>query len=93
MKSCLALTTYDCLHLIPFLDLFDVDFIEEVGRIISNPFGVLLYEDNYISEFLNSKLNGIHYVNDIEGVKFSYIFNSTNKSIVINSNYNNIFVL
>jgi len=60
MKTCISLSTKECLHLIPYLNLFDPKFIKEVGnRIQYNDNHCIFDSSNYISDYLLLKLDEV----------------------------------
>ena len=79
MKHCFSFTTIDALHLIPFLWMFEESFIREMGNRFTNPNCDLLYQENYISDFLLSKLDGKIFSGNVNNILYLYNFSTIRK--------------
>ena len=71
---CFSFSTLDGLNLIPFLWMFDEKFIKSMGKRFNNPNGDLLYTENYISDFLLSKLDGAVFSGNVDNIQYYYNF-------------------
>lgn len=77
IKYCFPFSTLDGLELIPFLWMFDETFIRSMGKRFTNPNKDLLYQKNYISDFLLEKLDGVVFSGCVDKIKYNYNFSDT----------------